>query len=284
MTPSNRDAVQFTRESAERIAGVVRSVELATPKGKPLSFEAVQSPPSQAKPFRIGTFTAAWAIGTQQVVTFENQTTTPNTVAAFNQLYDVAPLDTTQPQVCAIAKEGTAWYFVNTKDDGGGEVRKGSFTGAWGKGTTKTVQFTDGSTAAVTNSLYAIPSGSGSRDCIVAKIGDAWQLANESHSCVTGKDKESIASASEEIAENTQVFRLLLSRGSGDPCMKWVEVKPLTVITSIRFEDDGTGPILKCKMCKIWVPAFGLSGSTVPLDVGTGYVDVTIPVANCSVS
>jgi hypothetical protein len=58
----------------------------------------------------------------------------------------------------------------------------------------------------------------------------------------------------------------------------------MTVITSIRFEDDGTGPILKCKMCKIWVPAFGLTGSAVPIDVGTGYVDVTIPVANCSVS
>jgi hypothetical protein len=282
MTPSDRDAVQFTRESAERIANVVRQVELTPTRGRALSFDAIQQA-SAPKPFRMATFTAAWATGTQQVLTFQNQTTTPNTVAAFNQLYDVAPLDTTQPQVCAIAKEGTAWYFVNTLDDGG-EVRKGSFTGAWGKGAAKAVQFADGSTASVSNSLYAIPNASGSRDCIAAKIGDAWQLVNEGHACATGKDKDSIANASEELSENSQVFRLLISRSGGDSCMKWVEVKPMTVITSIRFEDNGSGPILKCKMCKIWVPAFGLTGSAVPIDVGTGYVDVTIPVANCSVS
>jgi hypothetical protein len=284
MNQTPRDAVQFTRESAERIAGVVRTIELAAPKGKPLSFESVQSPPPNTKPFRIGTFTAAWGTGTQQVVTFQNQTTTPNTVAAFNQLYDVAPLNTAQPQVCAIAKEGTAWYFVNMMEDGANDIRKGSFTGAWSKGTTKAVQFADGSTASVNNSLYAIPNAAGSRNCIVAKTGGAWQLANEEQSCGTGKDKESIASASEAVTENTEVFRLLLSRESGDPCMKWVEVKPMTVITSIRFEDNGSGPILKCKTCKIWAPAFGLQGNTVPIDVGTGYVDVVIPVANCSVS
>jgi hypothetical protein len=277
-----RDRVQFTRESAERIASVVRQVELTPTGGRPMSFEPVQSQ-TQVKPFRMATFTAAWGTGTSQVLTFQNQTTTPNTVAAFNQLYDVAPFNTAQPQTCAIAKEGTAWYFVNM-EDGAEDIRKGSFTGAWSKGATKAVQFADGSTASVNNSLYAIPNAAGSRNCIVAKTGGAWQLANEEQSCGTGKDKESIASASEAVTENTEVFRLLLSRESGDPCMKWVEVKPMTVITSIRFEDNGSGPIIKCKMCKIWVPAFGLQGNTNPIDVGSGYIDVTIPVANCSVS
>jgi hypothetical protein len=350
MNQTPRDAVQFTRESAERIAGVVRTIELAAPKGKPLSFESVQSPPPNTKPFRIGTFTAAWATGTQQVVTFQNQTTTPNTVSATNLLYRVEPLTPNVPQTCAIAKEGTAWYFVNT-DFGGGtrkatfsgawqkgsaksvtldggivvtaynelydipaptpapgvclvaydtksytwrfvnakglagpEVRKATFSGEWGKGATKTVNLASGGTASVTNSLYKIPAGSGSRECLVAPEGDGWNFVNEAHSCGTGKDKDSIASENEEVNENTTTFRLLLSRDSGGACMKWVEVKQMTVITSIRFEDDGTGPILKCKMCKIWVPAFGLTGSAVPIDVGTGYVDVTIPVANCSVS
>jgi hypothetical protein len=107
-----RDPVQFTRESAERVANVVRAIELAAPQGKPLSFDAVQSL-SAPKPFRIATFTAAWATGTEQVLTFHNQTTTPNTVMATNLLYRVEPPSTTEPQICAIAKAGTAWHFVN---------------------------------------------------------------------------------------------------------------------------------------------------------------------------
>jgi hypothetical protein len=277
-----RDRVQFTRESAERIASVVRQVELTPTGGRPMSFEAVQSQ-SQVKPFRMATFTAAWGTGTSQVLTFQNQTTTPNTVAAFNQLYDVAPFNTAQPQTCAIAKEGTAWYFVNM-EDGAEDIRKGSFTGAWSKGTTKAVQFADGSTASVNNSLYAIPNAAGSRNCIVAKTGGAWQLANEEQSCGTGKDKESLASVSEDIGENMTVFRLLLSRDNSDQCMKWIEVKQMTVITSIRFEDNGSGPILKCQMCKIWVPAFGLTGQAFPINVGSGYQDVVIPIAGCAVS
>lgn len=114
MTPSERDPVQFTRESAERIANVVRAAELSPSQGRPLSFDA-QQPSARAKVFRLATFTGDWPKDGSVVVTLLNQTSTPNTVTAYNKLYPVAQLSTNAPQAVAIAKEGTAWYFVNTE-------------------------------------------------------------------------------------------------------------------------------------------------------------------------
>jgi hypothetical protein len=274
MNQTPRDAVQFTRESAERIAGVVRTVELATPSGRPMSFEPVQST-TQVKPFRMATFTAAWATGTQQVLTFQNQTTTPNTVAAFNQLYDVAPLDTTQPQVCAIAKEGTAWYFVNTKEDGGGAVRRATFQGAWSKGGTKAVAFASGETAQATNSLYAIPSKQGDRACMVANVGSGWQLLNEEQNCSTGKERSSLASAPLTLSDSTpSALRGFLAMKDGDnECVLHGEFTKLRVISEIEIADRGFGPELKCKVVDIWAPR------VIP---NPEYEYVTIPSADCN--
>ena len=108
-----RDAVQFTRESADRIAGVVRTLELTPASGAALNFEAVQQSKPQSKVFRVGTFDGAWPKNSAKTITFRNQTTTPNTVSATNLLYEIASSGTASTaRVCIIGKEGTAWYFV----------------------------------------------------------------------------------------------------------------------------------------------------------------------------
>lgn len=270
---SPRDAVQFTRESADRIAGVVRTVELTPTPGRPLNFDAVQSPPT-GKPFRVATFTAAWNTGTQQVLTFVNQTATPNTVVAVNQLYDVAPLNSTQPQVCAIAREGTAWQFVNTADSSGA-VRRATFQGAWNKGSNKTVAFASGETAQATNSLYAIPSKQGNRVCLVADIGSGWQLLNEEQNCATGKERSSLAGAQLTLSNTTaSPLRGFVAMHDGDnECVLHCEFTKLRVIVAIEVVDRGQGPELKCEVRDIWAPRI------IPTPA---YEYVTIPSVDCN--
>lgn len=105
---SPRDPTQFTRESAERIANVVRAAELAPPAGRPLAFDRVDQPP-RPKTFRIAAFTGTWPIGTVKGVTFKFQTTTPNTVSATNLFAGITSTDTRD---CAVAKDGTAWFLI----------------------------------------------------------------------------------------------------------------------------------------------------------------------------
>ena len=102
------EPTQFTRESAERIANVVRAAELASPAARPLSFDRLDTPQKQ-RLFRVCTFTGAWSINATKTVTFRNQTATPNTVAAVNLFCGLSP---TAACDVSIAKEGTAWYLV----------------------------------------------------------------------------------------------------------------------------------------------------------------------------
>jgi hypothetical protein len=102
------EPTQFTRESAERIANVVRAAELASPVARPLSFEPLIDARKQ-KVFRVCTFTGAWSINDTKTVTFKNQTATPNTVAAVNLFCGLSPAAACD---VSIAKEGTAWYLV----------------------------------------------------------------------------------------------------------------------------------------------------------------------------
>ena len=104
---SPRDPTQFTRESAERIANVVRAAELSAPAARPLNFERVDF--SRSRVFRVATYTGAWSIGSSKVVTFKYQTATPNTVSATNLYCGMSP---TAACDVSIAKEGTAWYVV----------------------------------------------------------------------------------------------------------------------------------------------------------------------------
>ena len=103
----SRQPTQFTRESAERIASVVRAVELAVPAGRPLAFDRVDSTPR--KTIRIATFTGAWPIGTDKEVTFKYVTETPNTANVTNLLCGLNPGGECD---VSIAKEGTAWFLV----------------------------------------------------------------------------------------------------------------------------------------------------------------------------
>lgn len=105
MTPSGRDAVQFTRESAERIANVVRAIELAPTPGRAFTFDPQFYDPRR-RVVRMATFSGAWAINGEKTVTFRGATTT---VSATNLLLDVPSAGTRN---CAIAKDGTAWYLV----------------------------------------------------------------------------------------------------------------------------------------------------------------------------
>jgi len=100
--------ISFTRPAVERIARVVRAVENARPAGGGLRSRAVVAG-GKDKPFRVATFTGAWAINTAKVVTFRNVTSTPNTASATNLVCGLSPAGSCD---ATIAKDGTAWYLV----------------------------------------------------------------------------------------------------------------------------------------------------------------------------
>ena len=121
---SPRDPTQFTRESAERVANVVRAAELATPEARPLSF-AREDFFRNRKIFRVCTFTGAWSINDTKTVTFKNQTATPNTVAAVNLFFPFSAA-TSATTDCAIAKDGAAWYLIDVPFESATAVFVGS--------------------------------------------------------------------------------------------------------------------------------------------------------------
>ena len=108
MARKPRDAVQFTYESAERIAGVVRAAELATPEGKPLTFEA-RFPDRMPKQVRAATFTGSWAINATKVVTFKYAPTATQTVT--NLTWPITH-NHTVAENCLVGREGTSWWLV----------------------------------------------------------------------------------------------------------------------------------------------------------------------------
>lgn len=105
---SPRDPTQFTRESAERIANVVRAAELGYPRARPLVFDRVDQA-QKAKPFRVATFTGPWPIGTDKAVTFKYVADTPNTANVTNLFCGLNPSGKCD---VSIAKEGTSWFLL----------------------------------------------------------------------------------------------------------------------------------------------------------------------------
>jgi hypothetical protein len=102
---SARDAVQFTRESAERIANVVRAAELTPTRGRAMSFDPVLESPRR-RVFRMATFTGAWPISSAKTVTLRGSTAT---LSAVNLVCGLNPTGSCD---ASIAKDGTAWYLV----------------------------------------------------------------------------------------------------------------------------------------------------------------------------
>jgi hypothetical protein len=105
------DAVQFTRESAERIAGVVRQAELTPPAASPLTF-AKRFEERAPKQVRAATFSGSWPIGGTKVVTFKYAPTA--TVNAFNLSWPIT-LTAYSNEDCIVGKEGTNWWLVVPK-------------------------------------------------------------------------------------------------------------------------------------------------------------------------
>jgi hypothetical protein len=101
--------VQFTRESADRIARVVRQVEDQVPSGAGLTFGAITES-RQKKVFRVCTFTGAWSKNSFKTVTLKYVTSTPNTFVATNLFAEIA--SPSGAKNCAIAKDGTAWHLI----------------------------------------------------------------------------------------------------------------------------------------------------------------------------
>jgi len=102
------DAVQFTLESAERIADVVRAAELATPQGRPLTFDA-RFPERMPRQVRAATFTGSWAINASKVVTFKYAPTATQTVT--NLSWPITH-NHTAAENCLVGKDGTSWWLV----------------------------------------------------------------------------------------------------------------------------------------------------------------------------
>jgi len=102
--------VKFTRPAAQRIANAVRQVEGGNRDQLPIGFEHPQAIASNAKVFRVATFTGAWAKNSAKTVTFKYATTTPNTAVASNLFF---PVTGTAGGDCGIAKDGTAWFLID---------------------------------------------------------------------------------------------------------------------------------------------------------------------------
>jgi hypothetical protein len=100
--------VKFSRQSAQRIAKAVRTVEGGNRDQPGITFD--HPLPGAVKVFRVCTFTGAWSVGATKTVTFKYATNTPNTAAAVN-LFAAVPAPSGSGD-CAIAKDGTAWFLI----------------------------------------------------------------------------------------------------------------------------------------------------------------------------
>jgi hypothetical protein len=166
MARSPTDAVQFTLESAERIADVVRAAELASPQGRPLTFDAAPAA-AKVKMIRAATFSGSWFTNSSKVVTFSNQ---PTATVSVQNLTLVLPFTATQN--CIVGRDGTAWYLVSAVDQ---QVKRGTFTAPWTKATNKTVTLLSGQQVTAVNDYVTI-STSGTKKCTVGRDGTTWHL------------------------------------------------------------------------------------------------------------
>ena len=103
--------VTFSRQSAQRIAKAVRTIEAGNRNQPGITFDRPMA--GATKTFRMATFTGTWTKDAQKVVTFLNQTSTPNTVSAYNVFATISGSTATSVfKHVAVAKDGTAWYAI----------------------------------------------------------------------------------------------------------------------------------------------------------------------------
>ena len=126
MARKPQDAVQFTLESAERIADVVRAAELATPQGKPLTFET-QAAAQVLPQIKLARYTATttWLKNTARPIAFATHGTsgifvTGVTATAFNRFAIIpghtgAGVNTTQGVLVSVQKIGGLYTVLNAE-------------------------------------------------------------------------------------------------------------------------------------------------------------------------
>ena len=105
------DAVQFTYESAERIANVVRAAETTPPSASPLTFDR-RIDGRTPKQVRVATFSGAWPIDSTKTVAFKYAPTA--TVNAVNLSWPIT-LPGYTDETCIVGREGTNWWLVVPK-------------------------------------------------------------------------------------------------------------------------------------------------------------------------
>ena len=99
--------VKFTRQSAQRIAKVVRQVELGNRNQSGVRFEHPINNVAVSKNVRLVSFTGTWGVGQVSEVTFLKATA--QTATAINAYFSVSAGEG------FVAKDGTAWYLVGVK-------------------------------------------------------------------------------------------------------------------------------------------------------------------------
>jgi hypothetical protein len=163
---SPRDPTQFTLESAERIANVVRAAELSVPEARPLSF-AREDFFRNRKIFRICTFTGAWPTGVEKVVTFKYQTQTPNTASAINLFF---PITGTANSDCAIAKDGTSWFLIDVPFETATAVFAGSTSSStvFGTGSTSVIRFMGTSSTGLATYITGVSASLNTANCTIS--------------------------------------------------------------------------------------------------------------------
>ena len=108
---AGKSFVSFSRPAAQRIAKAVRVIEAGSRSQPGLTFDHPM--PGGGKVFRVCTFTGAWSINSSKTLTFQNVTTTPNTVSATNQLFTIG--DACETQVAYIGKIKSDWHLLNVQ-------------------------------------------------------------------------------------------------------------------------------------------------------------------------
>jgi hypothetical protein len=108
------DAVQFTRESAERVARVVRQAELTPATASPLTFDK-RFTDRIPKQVRAATFSGTWPIGSVKTVTFKYA---PTATANVTNLSWPIALSGYVNEDCVVGREGTNWWLVVPKLEG----------------------------------------------------------------------------------------------------------------------------------------------------------------------
>ena len=111
------ERITFTPRAAERIARAVRKIEAGDRQNAGLAFSAFigggGGGGGGGNVLNVCTFTGSWSINEPKTLTFQGITTTPNTVAATNQLFTIG--DACETQVAYIGKIGTAWHLLNVQ-------------------------------------------------------------------------------------------------------------------------------------------------------------------------